>query len=122
MAKETKEAVNPITITNKNGDVYILDYDRASCAAVNKAGFNANEIESNPEEMLPLLFFGAFKKHHRKISKADTDKILEEFGGGIPAKMLDRLVSLYVQVREGLIVEDEEFEENAKNTGWTIEI
>lgn len=122
MAKKTNERVEPITIKNKNGDVYVLDYDRASCAAVNRAGFIANEIENNPEEMLPLLFFGAFKMHHRKLSKADTDKILEELGGGIPTKVLERLIALYVQVREGLIIDDEEFEDNAKNTGWTIEI
>lgn len=119
---ETKERPNPITIKNKNGDVYTLDYDRSTCAAINKAGFRGDEIESNPEEMLPLLFFGAFKKHHRKLSKADTDKILEDMGGGMPTKMIERLVELYLQGREGLIVEDEEFEEHAKNTGWTIEI
>lgn len=120
MAIETKERPEPIVLKNKNNDIYTLDFTRETCAAINKAGFNAEEIESNPEEMIPLLFFGAFRKNHRKVARNETDKILKEMGG-MSAGMFERLCELYLQGREGLIVENEEFEENAKNTGWTVD-
>lgn len=110
----------PITLRDEtNGDTFVLEYTRNTCVFINNAGFNFNKITDNPEEMIPLLFYGAFRKNHKRITKEQSDKMLERMGG-LTKKFFDRLVELYLSGRESLVIDDDEYD--AKNAGLTVEL
>ena len=105
MASET---IKPIILTdNASGEVYTLEYSRESVVFINNHGFKRSEIEDNMEEMLPLLFWGAFRMHHRRISRTQADAILEKLGG-ITDSMLNRLIALYNVPITTLVRSDDE--------------
>ena len=65
-----------ITLTYKN-DKYLLKYSRLTASAIEKQGFNLDEITSKPNIMIPLLVHGAFLKHHRDLKQKFIDEIYE---------------------------------------------
>ena len=65
-----------ITLTYKN-EKYILEYTRLTASAIEKQGFNLDEITSKPNIMIPLLVHGAFLRHHRELKQKFIDEIYE---------------------------------------------
>ena len=116
---ENPNKVDPIKLTdNVTGDIYVLEFDRATVKFAEDRGFNIRSIEegaliSGTEE----LFWYAFRKHQPKLSRADTDKILYEKLKGMPEGMLRRLIDLYVAPCYSLA----QSEEDAKNATMTAE-
>ena len=117
-----KEKVQPMVFTiNETGERYELDFTRATVRAAEKSGFVLREIGDMPSIRLPELFFWAFRKNHKSVSREKTDKILEEEFEGLTGAYLERLVALYNQGLNSLIVSEDE-EESRKNSKVTVEL
>ncbi len=65
-----------ITLTYKN-EKYILEYTRLTATAIERQGFNLDELTSKPNTMIPLLIHGAFLRHHRDLKQKFIDEIYE---------------------------------------------
>ena len=102
-------SVNPIIITDKDsGEVYELDFSKESVAFVERQGYKLDETFEYPNVNIPKLFFYAFRKNHRKMSKQQTDALLDRMGG-ITEKIGIRLVELYNQATmSNNVIQDEE--------------
>lgn len=117
---EMEEKVNPIRLTdNETGNVYELDFDRASIDFAERRGFKIREVQDYPVSLVPEMFYYAFRKNHKNVSRQKTDAIFDELGGLTPA-MLDRLIALYNQGALSHIIRDDEGE--VKNSRMTVEL
>ena len=113
------DKVAPIVLEDKStGEKYTLEFSRETVVFTNRLGFKASEIEDNFEEMFPILWYGAFRMHHKSLSKTQTWDIFEKkLGGHITAAALTRLGELYSAPKNSMVVEDEE---EAKNADMTV--
>lgn len=114
-----KETINPIIITYE-GVEYTLEFDNESAVFTNRQGFKPTDMFDNIEEMLPILFYGAFRKHHKNVARLQTDKILAE-ADGLPKSVVNQLMELYAVPRNSLIRDDDTDEETAKNRKVTFQ-
>lgn len=115
--------VNPIILTDEEtGRKYTLEFNREAVRFAESKGFSFEALEKQPMTMIPMLFWCAFRMHHRTLSKEQTDKILFDVLGGMPAGMLTRLGELYSAPFEALIAEDDEGEGRKENPRMTVEI
>ena len=112
---QVEERINPIRFTDKDtGETYELDFNRESVKFMANQGFVMDEnfvdlIATKGEE----LWYYAFRMHHRRLSKNQTDKLYEKMGGLSP-KVIKRLMELYQQalMSNGIVQDDEELEAN----------
>ena len=113
------EKVNPIRLTDTDtNEEFVLEFNRDTVVWTNNHGFVPSKVDDNVEEMLPILWFGAFRMHHRNVSRAKTDELIQKIGGITP-KLLERLVDLYTVPRSTLIVDEDE--DSVKNAVVTVE-
>ena len=117
-----EDKVNPIRITDNTGvihnpgDVYELDFSRESIVFAENRGFKVEEVAVYPVTRISELFYYAFRKNHRKVARDKTDKFMEAWGG-IPEKVLKRLVELYNQAAMANNIQvDEDAEKNETAT------
>lgn len=117
----TNERVNPIIIrdTETGAVKYTLEFDRKSVKWAEQRGFKVGEVTDFPATQIPLLFFYAFRMHHKNITQDQTDAILDELGG-ITKPMMSRLAALYNQTMTTLIVDEDEGTE--KNGKYAVEL
>lgn len=110
------EIINPIKITiNKTGEVYELDFSRESIFFMEQQGFKIDEVTDFPAVNLPKLFYYSFRKNHKKMSKAQTDRILTDVLHGLSPKMIERLLQLYSQaLTANNFQDDEDLEKNSE--------
>lgn len=113
-----KERVKPIRITDENGNVYTLAFDRDSVRFAEARGFDIDQLLTFPQTNIPALWFYAFRKNHPKVARANTDKMLERLGG-LKQEELGRLVELYNEPNNALIATDDD---ERKNSGMTMEL
>lgn len=111
MRNEVNEELKPIIVKTEDGDEYTLEFSRQSVVFTNKQGFDITKIESNAEEMIPILWYGAFRMHHQNVSRQKTDKLYEDMGGLTSAAM-ERLVLLYLKPRQAMFRDEEDANEN----------
>jgi len=112
------DRINPIRITNnKTGEVYELDFNRETVYTMDRDNFKIDEVTDYPATNIPKLFYYAFRKNHRKMTKAQTDKILRDDLHGVTPKMLERMLLLYQQaVTSNNVQDDEDLEKNSEVT------
>lgn len=114
-------ATKPIIIRdNTNDQVYTLEFSRETAVFTDNQGFRVSEFDDKLTEMLPILFYGAFRMHHKNVSRAETDNILFNKLHGLTPEAVQRLAQLYGATREALIHEVDE--EEAKNAQATVEL
>ena len=114
------DRINPIRLTdNRSGDNYELDFSRDSVRFAEQREFVLEEVAKLPATKVPELFFYAFRMNHKKITRSQTDALLESMGGLSP-KVLERLVMLYQQAQFSNTIQDEE--ELEKNGAVTVEL
>lgn len=66
------------TITVKyQKEEYTLEYSRNAVKQMEQQGFVLDQIGDKPMNMVPLLVYGAFMKHHKGIKRALVDEIYE---------------------------------------------
>ena len=110
-----------ITLTYKN-EKYILEYTRLTASAIEKQGFNLDEITSKPNIMIPLLVHGAFLRHHRELKQKFIDEIYENLvnktGKEGEEGFISVLAEMYAETVSTLTDETDIDEGNAAT--WTV--
>jgi hypothetical protein len=113
------ERVNPIKFHADESTIYELDFDRESALTAQQSRIPLDDLANQPRVVIEKLFYHAFRKNHRSISKNRTDALLKERGGLKPSE-IERLMLLYQQASyEGLICEEGT---ELKNPNMTMEL
>lgn len=104
-----EERINPIKITDKDtNETYELDFNRESVKFMANQGFVMDDIVDLIAVKGEELWYYAFRAHHRRLSRNQTDKLYEKMGGLTP-QIIKRLMELYQQaLLSNSIVQDEE--------------
>lgn len=114
------DKVNPIKITDKETNhVYILDFDRESIKFAESQGFDWHLMRSQTITMTELLWYCAFRRYDKKISREKAVSMLYALGGMREAWM-DRLTDLWLQGMESLVADESVSEDDAKNAKMTV--
>lgn len=117
------EQIKPIILTDTDtGERYELEFSLESVKFTNRQGFKVSELQDNPEEMLPILFFGAFRMHHKNVSRAQADDILFNKMHGVTDAFAARLLELYAAPRNALVRSNDADEDAEKNSRMTVEL
>ena len=82
---------------------YTLEFTRRTVKQMEDEGFVAQDIDRKPMTLLPALFAGAFKAHHRFVKQDVIDKIY----AGMPHK--DELIGKLAEINDIM---------NNSVTGW----
>lgn len=93
--------VRPIIIHDHVDDVdYTLEFTRATVKFAESRGFSIDDVAKYPMTKLYELFFYSFRANHKDVARAKTDKIIDEYWGGIggiPDGVVERLGELYAE-------------------------
>lgn len=122
---ENLDRVRPIRLTDHKGiiknpeDVYELDFSRESIAFAEARGFKLENVVEFPVTNISSLFYYAFRKNHRNVSREKTDKFMEAWGG-VSESVLKRLIDLYNQAATANNIQTDEDAE--KNEMATVEM
>lgn len=119
------EKVKPIVLKdNSKKKEYTLEFSRDTVRFAESRGFVPDDVDKYPMTKIYEFFFYAFRMHHPKMSRAETDAIIDDWGGirGIPDGVLERLGQLYAAPFGTLADEesDEEKAEREKNMKVTV--
>lgn len=95
------------------GKDYTLEFTRRTIKQMEDEGFVAKNIDDRPMTLLPALFAGAFKAHHRFVKQ----DVIEEIYANMPNKdkLIEKLAEMY---NEPILALMEEPEDSAKNVNW----
>lgn len=95
---------------------YTLEYTLRTAGIAERAGLNVFEVDSKPGTMIPLLVNGAFQRHHKGMTRKQTDEIYEQ----ITKKndFIKALVDMYLDAVQALVDDDDEADEG--NANWTM--
>ena len=114
------ERIQPVRLTMKDsGETYELDFNRDAVRFAESRDFQVEKVWKFPVSYVPEFFFYSFRMHHKAMSRAQTDRILDQLGGLTP-KLLERLVMLYQQAQMSNMLQDDE--ELEKNGAVTVEL
>lgn len=93
---------------------YTLEFTRRTIKQMEDEGFVARDIDSKPMTLLPALFAGAFKAHHRFVKPEVIDRIF----AAMPNKedLIGKLAEMYNEPIIALM--DEPDEKAGKNVEW----
>lgn len=94
---------------------YTLEYTRRTVKQMEDEGFVARDIDFKPMTLLPALFAGAFKAHHRFVKQEVIDSIY----AAMPNKedLIGKLAEMYNEPIETLMAEPDK--KAVKNVEWT---
>ena len=96
------------------GIPYTLEYTRKSVEQMEREGFVADDIQSKPMSMLPTLFAGAFKAHHRWVKREVIDEIFSKMTN--KGDLIGKLAEMYNEPIMALI---DDPAESSENLTWT---
>ena len=96
------------------GIKYTLEFTRRTVEQMEKDGFVAEEIKAKPMTMLPTLFAGAFKAHHKFVKPEVIDEIYSKMTN--KADLIGKLAEMYNEPIMALI---DEPDESSENLTWT---
>lgn len=104
-------------IFSYEGKDYTLEFTRRTVAQMENEGFVARDIDDRPMTLLPALFAGAFRAHHRFVKQDVIDKIY----AAMPNKeeLIGKLAEMYNEPIISLMDEPETAEGNVDwVTSW----
>lgn len=116
------ETVKSIILT-VDGERYELDFDRDSARFTEEHNVTLGRLTAGvpTAELVKDLFWCSFRKNHKRLTKMQTDVILEKMGG-MSMKMFTRLTDLFTQAAyTGVILNDDE-DDKLKNPAVTVEM
>ena len=96
------------------GTKYTLEFTRKSVEQMEREGFIADAIRTKPMSMLPTLFAGAFKAHHRFVKPDVIDEIFSKMTN--KEDLIGKLAEMYNEPIMALI---DEPAESSENLNWT---
>ena len=94
---------------NYEGKAYSLEYSRQSVRTMKAQGFNIEDV--NKVIIIPMLFYGAFLKHHTGMKRKLVDEIYDSIAD--KSGLLSALIELYGETLSTLNWDAEESEGNA---------
>ena len=97
-----------------NGTKYTLEYTRRTVEQMEREGFVAEDIKSKPVTMLPTLFAGAFKAHHKFVKREVIDEIFSKMTN--KGDLIGRLAEMYNEPIMALV---DEPDASSENLTWT---
>ena len=97
-----------------NGIEYTLEYTRRTVEQMEREGFVAEEIKTKPMTMLPTLFAGAFKAHHRFVKREVIDEIYSKMTN--KGELIGKLAEMYNEPIMALV---DDPAESSENLTWT---
>ena len=97
-----------------NGTEYTLEFTRRTVEQMEREGFVAEDLKTKPMLLLPTLFAGAFKAHHRFVKPDVIDEIFSKMTN--KADLIGKLAEMYNEPIMALI---EEPAESSENLTWT---
>ena len=96
-----EEKIGAINLTlDDTQETFTLEFDREAVRFAEARGFKPEDLADFPMTKIPELFYYSFRMHHKNVSREKTDRIIENYFGGIagfPEGMLERLGALYAQ-------------------------
>lgn len=98
-----------IIILEHEGQEYTLEFTRRTVAEMEQSGFKISDITEKPVSVLPELFAGAFKAHHRLLKRSAIDEIYDTIGD--KQDFIVKLAEMYTEPIETLMGE-------GKNRSW----
>ncbi|MBR5261302.1 MAG: DUF5055 domain-containing protein, partial [Oscillospiraceae bacterium] len=93
---------------------YTLEFTRRTVEQMEREGFVADDLKSKPVTMLPTLFAGAFKAHHKFVKPDVIDEIYSKMTN--KADLIAKLAEMYNEPIMALI---DEPVESSENLTWT---
>ena len=96
------------------GTKYTLEFTRRTVEQMEREGFVADDLKTKPVSMLPTLFAGAFKAHHRYVKPDVIDEIYSKMTN--KADLIGKLAEMYNEPIMALI---DEPVESSENLTWT---
>ena len=96
------------------GTNYTLEFTRKTIEQMERDGFVAEEIKTKPMLLLPTLFAGAFKAHHRFVKPEVINEIYAKMTNKI--ELISNLAEMY---NEPLMALFDEPDESSENLTWT---
>ena len=97
-----------------NGTEYTLEFTRKSVEQMEREGFVADDIHTKPMTMLPTLFAGAFKAHHRWVKREVIDEIYSKMTN--KGELIGKLAEMY---NEPILALVDDPAESSENLTWT---
>lgn len=97
-----------------NGTEYTLEFTRRTVEQMEREGFVADEIQTKPVTMLPTLFAGAFKAHHRWVKRELIDEIYSKMTN--KGELIGKLAEMYNEPIMALV---DDPAESSENLTWT---
>lgn len=97
-----------------NGTEYTLEFTRKSVEQMEREGFVADDINTKPMTMLPTLFAGAFKAHHRWVKREVIDEIYSKMTN--KGELIGKLAEMY---NEPILALVDDPAESSENLTWT---
>ena len=98
-----------------NGKNYELGFTRNTVVAMERQGFNVNEIGNKPMTMLPMFWQGAFAAYNKGVKRALMDEIYDNIRD--KSGLISALTELYAETLNTLTDEPEDEKGNAT---WEI--
>ena len=97
------------------GKSYTLEYTLRTAGQANEDGFVLDQLGDKPALMIPKLVYWAFVRHHKNITRKQTEDIY----GWIKnkSKFIAALAEMYAEAVNALIDDDDADEGNAN---WTM--
>lgn len=102
----------------KDGNKYVLEYDRKSIATMEQMGFNINEFTNKPMTMLPLAFKGLFIRNHKFVKDSFIDECFDNFKN--KEKLIETIGTMLTETYETLTTEKDEKGNDLGNIDWEI--
>ena len=96
------------------GIKYTLEFTRRTVEQMEREGFVADDLKAKPVTMLPTLFAGAFKAHHKFVKPDVIDEIYSKMTN--KADLIAKLAEMYNEPIMALI---DEPVESSENLTWT---
>lgn len=94
---------------------YELGFTRNTVVALERNGFNIEDISSKPMTMLPMFWEGAFVAYNKGIKRSLMDEIYQNIRD--KQGLIQALTELYAETLNTLM---EEPEEDKGNATWEI--
>lgn len=94
------------------GETYTLEFTRRTIKDMENEGFSLRALRDMPANTFPKLFAGAFRCHHRKISKELVEKMYKSLSH--KEELAEKLAEMYNSALDTLFEEPEE----GKNVEW----
>lgn len=119
----TEERVKPIILHDlENNEDYTLEFNRETVLFAEARGFDIDDVARFPLTKIPELFYYAFRMHHKKLSRGQTDHILFDVLKGLPEGAAERLGALYAVPFEALNGKKNNEGDDQGNAKMTVEM